>query len=169
MEYMLLKVQDKTKIDGESHIKGFEKCFELMSYSHGVANFIQSTTSNTGRTTGRPSVQEISVTKNLDAASPSLNFYCCNATDLGKVQLYLVRQDATADGKTSDAIAYMVYELEDTMISTVSVGGGGGSIPMETVSLNFSKITWTYNVQKKETGSQGAKPQSWNLTTNNAQ
>jgi type VI secretion system secreted protein Hcp len=150
-------------------MKGFEKCTELMSYSHGVANFIQATTSNTGRTTGRPNVQEISVTKNLDAASPNLNFFCCNATNLGKTQLYLVRQDATADGKASDAIAYMVYELEDTMISSVSVGGGGGSIPMESVSLNFSKVTWTYGIQKKETGEGGVKPTSWNLTTNNPQ
>ncbi len=168
MEYMLLRIQDKVKVDGESQVKGFEDCTELMSYSHGVANFIQATTSNTGRTTGRPSVQELTVIKSLDSSSPHLNFYCCNATNLGKTQLYVVRQDATADGKSADAIAYMVYEMEDTMISSVSVGGDG-SIPVETVSLNFSKITWTYNVQKKETGAQGSVPRSWNLTTNTGQ
>src|SRR5690349_456539 len=116
MEYLLLKMQDTVKVDGESQIKGFEKCTELMSYSHGVANFIQATTSNTGRTTGRPNVQELTVTKNLDSASPNLSFFCCNATSLGKTQLYVVRQDATSDKTEPDAIAYMVYEMEDTMI-----------------------------------------------------
>jgi type VI secretion system secreted protein Hcp len=165
---MLLEIQgadNGVKIDGESTLKGFEKFIEVMSYSHGVSNPIQSTTSNTGRTTGRPNFQELSVSKNLDATTPLLNYYCALAKNLGTTRLHLVRQDATADGKDANAIDYMVYEMTDTMISSVSVGGGGG-IPTETFSLNFSKLTWTYKRQKPDTGVPGQVVQFWDQATN---
>jgi len=166
MDYMLLEIQDKVKIDGESTLKGFEKFIEISSYSHGVSNYIQPTTSNTGRTTGRPNFQEMTVTKKLDSTTPLINYYCVMGQCLGTTRLHLVRQDATADGKNHDAIDYMVYEMTDTMISSVSVGGGGGSIPMETVSLNFSKITWTYKSQKTEDGVEETVEQFWDQVTN---
>lgn len=166
MDYMFLKIQDAVKIDGESTLTGFEKCIEIMSYSHGVSNPIQFTTSNTGRTTGRPSFQEMSVSKTLDATTPLLNYNCALAKNLGKTSIHLVRQDATSDGANKNAIDYMVYELTDTMISSVSVGGGGGGIPMETLSLNFSKITWTYEAQKPDTGKEGQVVQFWDQANN---
>ena len=164
MDYVLLEIQDKVKIDGESTLKGFEKFIELSSYSHGVSNDIQPTTSNTGRTSGRPNLQELTVTKNLDSTTPKINYYCVMGQCLGTTRLHLVRQDATADGKIPDAIDYMVYEMTDTMITSVSVGGG--SIPMETVSLDFSKITWTYKSQKTEDGVEETVEQFWDQVTN---
>lgn len=166
MDYMFLELQDTPKIDGESTLKGFEKFIEIMSYSHGVSNPMQFTTSNTGRTTGRPSFQEMSVSKTLDATSPLLNYYCALAQDLGTTRIHLVRQDAKSDAKLTNAIAYMVYEMTKTMISSVSVGGGGGGIPMETLSLNFSKITWTYKPQTPDTGEKGQVVQFWDQGTN---
>lgn|SRR5689334_8021353 len=168
MDYMLLEIQGDgggVKVNGESSLKGFEKFIEIMSYSHGVSNPVQSTTSNTGRTTGRPNLQEMTVSKTLDATTPLLNYYCTLAKNLGTTRVHLVRQDATADGKDANAIDYMVYEMTDTIISSVSVGGGGG-IPMETLSLNFSKITWTYKRQKPETGVPGQVVQFWDQATN---
>jgi type VI secretion system secreted protein Hcp len=157
---MLLKIQDSQKINGESALTGYEKCIEVMSYSHGVSNPIQSTTSNSGRTVGRPYFQELTISKPMDAATPDLNYYCALGKNLGKTQLYLVRQDA--DSKN---LAYMVYEMTDTMISSVSVGGGGG-VPMETIALNFSAVTWTYQQQKPETGASGNISHSWDQATN---
>ena len=166
MEYMFLEIQDKIKINGESTLKGFEKFVEIQSYSHGVSNNIQWTTSNTGRSTGRPNLQELTISKNLDATTPLLNFHCTKASNLGAVKIHLVRQDATSDGKNQNAIDYMIYELTDVMISSVSVGGGGGAIPTETISLNFSKITWTYDAQKPDTGKEGVVVQYWDMATN---
>jgi type VI secretion system secreted protein Hcp len=166
MDYMLLEIQDKVKIDGESTLDKFEKFIELSSYSHGVSNFIQPTTSNTGRTSGRPNFQEMTVTKKLDLTTPVLNHSCAIGQNLGTTRLHLVRQDATADGKVSNAIDYMIYEMTETMISSVSVGGGGGSIPMETVSLNFSKLTWTYQSQKPDIGVEGNISHFWDQATN---
>ncbi len=166
MDYMFLEVQDKVKINGESTLKGFEKFVEIMSFSHGVSNFIQAATSNTGRSTGRPDIQELSVSKNLDATTPELNYNCAMAQNLGITRVHLVRQDATADSTNANAIDYMIYEMTDTMVASVNVGGGGGGIPMETVSLNFNKITWTYKPQKELTGAGGNVPRYWDQATN---
>lgn len=165
MDYILLKIQDTVQIDGETTLSGFPKCIEVMSFSHGVSNPIQSSTSNSTRTVGRPYLQELTVSKTLDATTPHLNFHCAKGTNLGKTELHLVRQDGSTDGDSKNALAYMVYELTETMISSVSVGGGGG-IPMETVSLNFSQMTWTYKPQQVKTGAQGNITHSWDQAQN---
>ena len=46
------------------------------------------------------------------------------------------------------------------------MGGGGGSIPMETVSLDFSKITWTYKSQKTEDGVEETVEHFWDQVAN---
>ena len=165
MDYMLLKIQDKVKIDGETNLTGFPKCIEIMSFSHGVSNPIQSSTSNTSRTVGRPYLQELTLSKVLDATSPHLNFHCAKGTNLGKTELHIVRQDGATDATSKNALAYMVYELTETMISSVSVGGGGG-IPMETISLNFSQMTWTYKPQETKTGAKGNVTHAWDQAKN---
>ena len=164
MDYMVLSIltADNATVDvkGECTLKDYEDHIEVMSYSHGVSLPVQPGTSNTGRTTGRPNFGELSITKQLDLTSPALNFYCAQAKDLGTVVLKLIRQDAT-----NTQVKYMTYELTSTLISSISVGGSG-DIPVETVTFNYNKITWTYTQQSKDTGKGGALPHHWEQSTN---
>lgn len=164
MDYMVLSIltKDNATIDvkGECTLKGYEDHIEVLSYSHGVSLPVQAGTSNTGRTTGRPNFGELSITKQLDLTSPLLNFYCAQARDLGKVKLKLIRQDAA-----NTQVLYMTYTLDKTLISSISVGGSG-DIPVETVTLNYSKIIWTYNQQAKEVGEKGHVEKYWDQETN---
>jgi type VI secretion system secreted protein Hcp len=166
MEYMLLEMQGDVAIDGETTLTGFDNCIEVLSYSHGVAQQVLGTTSHTGRTTGRPNFQDMTISKTLDATSPVLNYNCAKASNLGEVKLHLVRQDASEEGDYANAFAYMVYQMDNTIISSVSVGGGGGGLPVETLTLNFSKITWTYKKQKEGMGQEGNVENSWDQSTN---
>ena len=165
MEFMVLSIltSDKASVDvkGESTLDGFKDHIEIMSFTHGVSNPVQAGTSNTGRTTGRPNLGELAITKQLDATSPALNFYCCQAKDIGTVVLKLVRQDEA----TKQNLKYMEYKLEKTIVSSVSVGGSG-DIPFEQVTFNYAKLTWTYNPQAKEVGSKGNIPKWWDQETN---
>ena len=167
MEYMFLRIltANTATIDvkGESTIAGHATDMELLSYSIGVSNPVQPSPSNVGRTSGRPNFGEMVISKKLDATSVLLSFYCAQAKNLGKVSLYLVRQDS--EGANQQDLTYMTYDLEQTLISSVSVGGSG-DIPIETVTLNYSKITWTYTPQKDDMTAEGAIPKYWDQATN---
>ena len=155
MEYMILQIPG---IDGETKLEGFDgnqadnndgfgAGIEIMSYSWNVNNPVQASPSNVGRTTGRPNFGELVVTKKLDSTSPILADDCASAKNEGKVVLSLVRQDEQA----GENLVYMVYELYNTLISSVSVGGSG-DVPIETLSLNYSQINWIYSEQSEDMG-----------------
>ena len=38
----------------------------------------------------------------------------------------------------------MTYTLENAMVSSVSLNAGGNDLPVESVTFNFTKITWSY-------------------------
>lgn len=155
-------LMDISKLEGESQIKGYEKKIELLSYSHGVAMQITGDTTNTVRTSGKPNVQDFTVAKYLDKASPMLNQKCCEGVSLGQVKI-------TVGRNVSGVVApLIVYTLEDAIVSSVSIGGGGSDKPTETVTLNFTKIKWDYKEQKENATLGGAVPGVWDISMNQA-
>lgn len=160
MDLLLLKIQDKKKIDGESKIDGHDKEIKLLSFSHGVAMQITGDAANTKRTSGKPNHQDFTVTKYMDGASCGLYDACNTGQDLGKVQIWVGRND------NDKMIPLMEYELQNALISSVSVGGGGGGEPQETVTFNYTAIKWQYHVQGEAGGDEGQKPATWDLAAN---
>jgi type VI secretion system secreted protein Hcp len=157
MDTMLMKIKD---VPGTTDMAGYEKQIEVLSYSHGVAMQVTGDVSNTERTSGKPRMQDFHVTKYIDKSTPLINQKCCEATNLGEVQLTVGRNDAGA------VIPFIVYTLSDVVISSVSVGGGGGDKPVESLSLNFSGIKWDYTAQKEAGGKDGVVAGSWDVAAN---
>jgi type VI secretion system secreted protein Hcp len=52
------------------------------------------------------------------------------------------------------------------VLSSVSVGGGGGDKPVESVSLNYASIKWDYTAQKEDGGKAGVVSGSWDVGAN---
>jgi type VI secretion system secreted protein Hcp len=148
---------------GESNLDGFKDKVELLSFSHGVAMQITGDVSNSERTSGKPNHQDMTVTKYLDATSPVLNQSCCEGKAYPKVDIIIGRNDS---GKV---IELMRYTMQNCLISSISVGGGGGDKPVETVTLNYNQITWNYTPQKPEIGAEGNVNGKWSLSTNKAE
>ena len=108
---------------------------ELQSCQLGVHRNV---TSPTGRGTNReataPSVTEIVITKGQDIASTAL--FRQSLAGAGKlVVIEFV--------KGSPATPYLRLTLENTLIANYSVSssGGAGDPPLESLALNFSKVT----------------------------
>jgi len=153
-------ILDIPTIKGTSAITGFTDKIECLSYSHGVSIQVTGDVSNSERTSGKPNHQDFHLTKYVDPSTPLLNQNCCMGQNLGKSTITIGRNDA---GKF---LPLIIYTLQNTVVSSVSVGGGGGDKPVETLSLNYGAIQWQYTVQKDAGGQEGQVPASWNLATN---
>lgn len=131
-------------IDGSVTTKGWEKWIDLQSAQLGVHRHMTMPAGvGQNREASTPSVGEIVVTKNQDCASTAL-FKAALWGSGKKVKIDFVK----TEGNQADK--YLQVELENTMVSSYSSSGhGGGDRPMESLSLNFLKITYvTINMDK---------------------
>lgn len=103
----------------------------VYSLQEGVGVGISSPSSGT-RTTSRPSVSEMTLSRKTDSISPVLFGYVTRGTNLPEVELAGSLPDGTP----------FEYELTDVLISGFSTSAGGSSFS-ESVSLNFTKIRMT--------------------------
>jgi type VI secretion system Hcp family effector len=149
-------------IKGESSDKDHKEWIEILSYNWGVSQMASATASSSGGgSTQRADFQDLSVVKELDSATPLLSKACWGGTHIDKVVLELNR--AAGDKREK----YMEYIMENVIISYVSVGGGGGGIPTESLTFNYGKITTTYFKQARAGGGvSGSVPAGWNLEEN---
>lgn len=146
-------------IDGSVSTAGFEKWIELDSVQFGHARAISS--GGRDRKAVVPAVSEITVSKEHDAASSSL--FRESLTGQGKAATI----SFTTTGKDK-MTKYLQIELENTLISSWNLSGRGGADgkPTETLSLNFTKITFTTSSLNEKT--QG-KPDSATYDLTNMQ
>src|SRR5579862_5346955 len=83
-------------IQGAITTKGFEKTFELLSFSFGHVRNVGSRVGNTGKVdSSLANIQELVFTKHHDVASTKLFEYSFSGKLLSKLVISLVRQDAT--------------------------------------------------------------------------
>ena len=147
-------------IDGSVTAAGHEKWIELESCQLGVHRNI---TSPTGRGSNReaaiPSMSEIVVTKYQDCASSNL-FRASLWGEGKKVKIDFCKTDK------DKFEAFLQLELENTMVSSYSSSGHGGdsnSRPMESLSLNFTKITFNTIAMDKDNKTSKPDRASWDL------
>jgi type VI secretion system secreted protein Hcp len=153
-------ILDCGAIAGESQLTDYIGKIELLSFSHGVAQQITGDQSNTKRTSGKPNHQDFTCTKYLDIASAKLIDYCNQAMPIPTVTITVGQND------NGHVTKIWVYVLTNALISSVSIGGGGGGKPQETVTFNYTAISWTYAQQKSDVSDAGNLAAKWNLATN---
>jgi type VI secretion system secreted protein Hcp len=109
--------------------------FPVLAYSWGVSNS-GTTHVGSGAGTGKANVQDISFTKVTDATTVEL---------LKKVTTGTHYPEVVVTATESGTSAKFVYELEDVIVTSVSLGRAGGKgSSTENVTLNFANVTWTY-------------------------
>lgn len=168
MQNVYLKFEGVETLKGQSVSAQGKDQIELLSFSHGVSMSLSSgESSNVSRRHGRANHQDFTVTKFADRTSPILNNYCSGGANIKKATI-TVYQASETSGK-SEPVAFFTYTLDNVIVSSVSVSGGGGDIPIETVTLNYTAITWAYKIQKQEApgdAASGDVSASWDLAKN---
>lgn len=157
---MFLKLTD---ITGESQDKGHADEIDVLAWSWGLS---QSGTmhAGTGGGAGKVNVQDISLTKWVDKSSPTLMLRCCNGKPIPEAKLVVRKAGETP-------LEYIIITMTNVMVTSVSTGGSGGEDRLtENISLNFSKVLFSYQPQDANGAKKGgAVDLKWDIAANVSQ
>jgi len=164
MENVYLEIKSPN-IKGESVSGQGKDKIELLSWSQSVHMPItHGHASGVSVKHGRSDFSDMTVSKYLDATTPLLLQATAGGTNFKTAELTVYQQEAD----TGKPIEYYKIELEDVIISSFSIGHSGSDRPVETMTLHFNKVKWTYNMQTRDAGSagKGKVAGSWDLEKN---
>ena len=146
-------------IEGESADSKHKSEIDLHSFSWGESNagtFAQ----GGGGGAGKVSMQDFHFTMNCNKSSVKL-FLACAGGDHIKSAVLTCRKA----GK--DQQEFYKVTFSDILVSSYQSGGGGGeSLPMDSISLNFAKVEKEYKEQKSDGTLGGAIKAGWDLKLN---
>lgn len=156
---MFIQIGD---IKGESEDSVHKEKIDVLAWSWGMS---QSGTTHTGGGggSGKVSVQDISLTKYVDASSHALIQACCGGKHYPEAKL-VVRK---AGG---EQLEYIIITMTEVIVTSVSTGGSGGEDRLtENVSLNFAKFKFEYAPQGTAGGLDAVKDYTYNIAENKAE
>lgn len=151
-------------IKGESMDEKHKDKIEIDSFSWGVSN-----AGNMGRGggggTGKADFQDLTFTKETDKSSPLLVKAAASGEHIKKAVL-----TARKAGGKGGQVEYFKITLEDVMVSSFTTGGNSGSssIPIDSFSLNYTKMKYEYMPQKKDGSLEGAIIAQYDRSLNKA-
>mgnify|MGYP000358402395 FL=1 len=123
-------------VNGSVTTEGFKNWIELNSLQYGTNRQVTSGAGGHVREGSNPSISEIVVSKHLDASSTPFFADAVAGSFDTKVE---IKMTTTVKNKVE---TYLTFELANCGLSSYSASSGG-DMPMESLSLNFTKITIT--------------------------
>lgn len=154
---MFLKIDD---IKGDSVDDKHKGEIEVLSWSWGVTQ-TGTTHSGTGGGAGKANVQDVTVTKYLDRASPILLKHCLSGKHLKEAAL--VVRKAGGD----KPLEYLTVKMKEAIVSSIQAGGSGSDERLtETLGLNFANVEFEYKPQKADGTGDSSVPITWNIAKN---
>lgn len=148
-------------IPGEATDRTHAGQIEIQSFSWGATNSGSAAGAGGGAGAGKVSFSDFSFSKLQDKASPLLMQFVASGKHIPKVTLYGV----TA-GK--ERVDYMTLTLSDVLISSFQTSGSAGGAQVDSVSLNFAKISYDYRPQGADGKFGAAVHGGWDLKANKA-
>jgi type VI secretion system secreted protein Hcp len=149
-------------IKGESLDKEHDQWIELISWSHQLTQPSSPVASTAGgHSVGRTEHGALTVTKEIDSASPMLYQALSGGTTFQSAQLDFYR--AAGEGKR---VKYLEIQLKNVMLSHASMGDAETGLTIETLALKYAAIQWKYQKQKIDGGAAGVTLGTWSLTKN---
>lgn len=153
---MFLKIDG---IKGDATDKVHKDEIEVLTWSWGVTQ-TGTMHAGPGGGAGKANVQDLTLTKWIDRATPILFKHALKGIHIKEAQL-TVRK---AGGKP---LEYVKLKLHEAIITSVQTGGSGGDERLtETVAINFAKLEFDYVPQKGDGSGDAEIPVTWNIAKN---
>jgi len=132
-------------IDGESTDKAHIKWIEVDSFSFGASQ-TGSFSAGGGGGAGKVQFQDFHFTSRVSKASPNMFLKCATGEHIkeGTISCRKAGGDQQKD--------FMFIKMTDVMVTSYQTGGSGNVVPTDQVSLNFTKIEFSYAPQDPTTG-----------------
>jgi len=153
---MFLKLEG---IKGESVDHKHKEEIDVLSWSWGMS---QSGTTHMGPGggAGKVSVQDLSVTKWVDVATPNLMLFCATGKHIPSATL-------TVRKAGDKPLEYLIVTMKDVLVTSCSTGGSGGEDRLsENVTLNFSQVKTAYSAQKADGSGAPAVEMAFDIAKN---
>lgn len=149
----LLKIEG---VDGESKQDGHVDWIDVLSWSWGESN-ASSMKEGGGGGSGKVSMQDFSFTQKMHKGTPKLMEKCATGEHFPKATFEARKAGGSAE-------RYMELKFSDVMVSSYQTGGHGeDAIPIESISLGFSKVELEYKEQKPDGSMGGAVKAGYDL------
>jgi type VI secretion system secreted protein Hcp len=128
-------------IDGESQDSKHKNEIEISSFSwSGHLGSSGSKSTGAGSGMGKVTAGTLDFHTSLAKDTPKLFAALCGGTHL-KTAVLTARKSGDGQGD------YSKWTLTEVTVSSLSIGGGAGSVPSISFSLSFSKFEWEYKAQ----------------------
>jgi type VI secretion system secreted protein Hcp len=93
---------------------------------------------------GKVSMNDFSFAMRVNKSSPKLFLACANGQHIATAML-------TCRKAGKEGQEYLKIKFNDLLVSNFQTGGSGGDVvPVDQISLNFSKIEFSYAAQKPD-------------------
>jgi type VI secretion system secreted protein Hcp len=130
-------------IDGESTDDKHKNEIDVESWSWGETN-AGTHAGGGGGGAGKVVMQDFHFVMKVNKASPKLLLACATGQHIKDAKL-------TVRKAGGDQQAYMSYKFYDLLISSYQTGGSTGDVvPVDQISMNYSKMELEYRAQKKD-------------------
>jgi type VI secretion system secreted protein Hcp len=147
-------------VEGESNDEKHKNEIDLLSWSWGETQG-GTMAYGGGGGAGKVSMQDFHFVMKVNKASPKLFLACATGEHIKKATLICRKA-----GKDQQEFLKVVFT--DLLVSSFQTGGSGGSdiIPLDQISMNFSKIEFEYKPQKQDGSLDAAVKAGYDLKLN---
>ena len=145
-------------IEGESTDAKHVNWIDVDSWSWGENQPVQPPTGSGGGA-GKVHMRDFAFVTRVSKASPRLFLACASGTHIKEARL--VGRKAGKDQQE-----FLTWTFSDILVSSYETGGTEASLPMDSVSLNFSKVSVAYKAQKADGSLDAAVTAGWDVKSN---
>ncbi len=145
-------------IQGESQDKTHKNEIEIESFSWGATQ-TGTASHGGGMGAGKVQMQDFHFVMRINKSSPKLMLACANGEHIKSATLICRKA-----GKEQQE--YLKVTFTDLLVSNYQTGGSAGDVvPMDQISLNFSKVEIEYKEQKPDGSLGGAIKAFYDMKT----
>jgi type VI secretion system secreted protein Hcp len=147
-------------IQGESQDAKHKDEIEVLSWSWGLS---QSGTivHGGGGGEGKATFQDFNFTHYVDKATPVLMKACATGEHIKEATI-------TVRKAGKDEQEYLVINMSDVLVTSISTSGSEGDTSMESVSLAFARVDLEYSPQRSDGSLDAAVHFTYNVKANRA-